>query len=100
MHRFAREHNDSSPWQAQQRADVSHGASSVPINLLEFSLPPHRCPLPLALFVVVSNAQLALLKFPQSAFPKNDSNLFEWAGTIEGAVGTVRLLYIFLTQRH
>ncbi|KAI0085430.1 ubiquitin-conjugating enzyme/RWD-like protein [Irpex rosettiformis] len=24
-----------------------------------------------------------------SAFPKSDSNLFEWAGTIEGAVGTV-----------
>ncbi|KAI5983759.1 ubiquitin-conjugating enzyme/RWD-like protein [Pisolithus albus] len=24
-----------------------------------------------------------------SAFPKNDSNLFEWAGTIEGAPGTI-----------
>ncbi|KAH7889961.1 ubiquitin-conjugating enzyme/RWD-like protein [Phlebopus sp. FC_14] len=24
-----------------------------------------------------------------SAFPKNDSNLFEWAGTIEGAAGTI-----------
>ena len=26
----------------------------------------------------------------QSAFPKSDANLFEWAGTIEGAAGTVR----------
>jgi hypothetical protein len=25
----------------------------------------------------------------QSAFPKTDGNLFEWAGTIEGAPGTV-----------
>jgi len=27
--------------------------------------------------------------FPKSAFPKTDSNLFEWVGTIEGAPGTV-----------
>ncbi len=25
----------------------------------------------------------------QSAFPKSDANLFDWAGTIEGASGTV-----------
>ncbi|KAF8556902.1 hypothetical protein OG21DRAFT_1596191 [Imleria badia] len=31
-----------------------------------------------------------------SAFPKNDSNLFEWAGTIEGAAGTI---YAGLTFR-
>ncbi|KAF9228775.1 hypothetical protein BS17DRAFT_772499 [Gyrodon lividus] len=31
-----------------------------------------------------------------SAFPKNDSNLFEWAGTIEGAPGTI---YAGLTFR-
>jgi hypothetical protein len=28
-------------------------------------------------------------KATQSAFPKTDGNLFEWAGTIEGAPGTV-----------
>jgi ubiquitin-conjugating enzyme E2 C len=27
----------------------------------------------------------------QSAFPKSDGNLFEWAGTIEGPAGTVRV---------
>ena len=26
----------------------------------------------------------------QSAFPKSDANLFEWIGTIEGPVSTVR----------
>jgi hypothetical protein len=31
------------------------------------------------------------LSLPQSAFPKSDSNLFEWVGTIEGPVGTVRV---------
>lgn len=30
-----------------------------------------------------------LLFLHQSAFPKTDANLFEWAGTIEGAPSTV-----------
>lgn len=34
-------------------------------------------------------ASMAHLLCVQSAFPKSDANLFEWAGTIEGASGTV-----------
>lgn len=29
----------------------------------------------------------------QSAFPKNDGNLFEWIGTIEGPAETVRIMH-------
>lgn len=34
------------------------------------------------------------LTFLQSAFPKSDANLFEWAGTLEGAPGTVRIFQL------
>jgi len=29
----------------------------------------------------------------QSAFPKSDGNLFEWAGTIEGPAETVNIVH-------
>ncbi|KAF5391939.1 hypothetical protein D9757_001684 [Collybiopsis confluens] len=35
------------------------------------------------------NQILADVLNPRSPFPKSDSNLFDWAGTIEGASGTV-----------
>jgi hypothetical protein len=39
---------------------------------------------------IISTCLRRLMNFLfQSAFPKSESNLFEWAGTIEGAVDTV-----------
>jgi ubiquitin-protein ligase len=58
-----------------------------------------RCPLRLALCVVLDLPTfIQSLTLWQSAFPKSDSNLFEWVGTIEGPVGTVSI-FSFLTCR-